>query len=75
MENDLRAKEALMEQGVFSQPMPNGGMSRVACKDIALAVVKALEDRGRVWDRKKIMLGSGQTYSVSLNPTHSRKLK
>lgn len=64
MENDRRAKGAMMESGFFPEPIGTTGVSRVACRDIALGVAKAIEDRGRVWDRKKIMIGTKETYTV-----------
>ena len=64
MENDKRAKGAMMSSGFFPEPIGMAGVSRVACRDIALGVAKAVEDQGRVWDRKKIMIGTKQTYTV-----------
>lgn len=64
MENDKWAKGAMMASGFFPKPIGTAGVSRVACRDVALAVVKAVEDQGRVWDRKKIMIGTKETYTV-----------
>lgn len=64
MENDKRAKGAMMASGFFPEPIGTAGVSRVACRDVALAVAKAVEDQGRVWDRKKIMIGTKETYTV-----------
>ena len=68
MENDRRAKGPMMASGFFPEPIGTGGVSRVACRDIALGVAKAIEDQGRVWDRKKIMIGTKQTYTVLACP-------
>ncbi len=65
MENDRRAKGSMLgPAGFFPEPIGTAGVSRVACADIALGVAKAIEDRGKVWDRKKIMIGTKQTYTV-----------
>ena len=64
MENDRRAKGPMMASGFFPEPIGTGGVSRVACRDIALGVAKAIEDQGRVWDRKKVMIGTKRTYTV-----------
>ncbi len=66
MENDRRAKGSMLAgaEGFFPEPIGTAGVSRVACADIALGVAKAIEDRGKVWDRKKIMIGTKQTYTV-----------
>lgn len=65
MENDRRAKGPMMASGFFPEPIGTTGVSRVACRDIALGVAKAVEDQGRVWDRKKIMIGTKQTYTAN----------
>ena len=64
MENDRRAKGPMLASGFFPEPIGTSGVSRVACRDIALGVAKAIEDQGRVWDRKKIMIGTKRTYTV-----------
>ena len=64
MENDRRAKGAMMAKGFFPEPIGTSGVSRIACRDIASAAAKAIEDQGKVWDRKKIMVGTKETYTV-----------
>ena len=64
MENDRRARGPMMASGFFPEPIGTAGVSRVACRDIALGVAKAIEDQGSVWDRKKIMIGTKKTYTV-----------
>ncbi|PSN73154.1 NAD(P)-binding protein [Corynespora cassiicola Philippines] len=62
-DNDLRFKQGLLEHGVYGQPMGSKGVSLVDPADIALAAAKALEDDGRRWGGRKIMIGSLQTYT------------
>lgn len=62
-DNDLRSKKGLLAEGLFDEPIGSKGVSRVSPADIALAVAKALEDDGRQWDGKKIMIGSLKTYT------------
>lgn len=61
-ENDFVMKEE-MREGRFNWPVGSKGVSRVSEADIALAVVNALEDDGKKWGGKKIMLGSLKTYT------------
>lgn len=61
--NDLHAKQNLLDNGIFDEPLGSRGVSRADPKDIALAVSNALEDDGRMWGGKKIMIGSLKTYS------------
>lgn len=67
MENDRRARGAMMKEGFFPEPIGMSGVSRVACRDIALGAAKAIEDQGRVWDRKKIMIGTKETWTVGFS--------
>ena len=46
MENDRRAKGAMLERGFFPEPIGSKGVSRMAIRDIAVGVVKAIEDQG-----------------------------
>ena len=64
MENDRRARGAMMKDGFFPEPIGMSGVSRVSTQDIALGAAKAVEDQGRVWDRKKIMIGTKETWTV-----------
>ncbi|KAG7405330.1 hypothetical protein Forpe1208_v015544 [Fusarium oxysporum f. sp. rapae] len=61
--NDLHAKQNLLDNGIFDEPLGSRGVSRADPEDIALAVSNALEDDGRMWGGKKIMIGSLKTYS------------
>ncbi|KPM43935.1 hypothetical protein AK830_g2573 [Neonectria ditissima] len=61
--NDLRSKQSILKQGFFDEPLGRAGVSRVDPGDIALAVSNALQDDGKVWAGKKIMIGSLETYS------------
>lgn len=45
-QNDLRYREALLQHGVYPQPIGHAGASRVDVRDIADAAVKALLDPG-----------------------------
>ncbi|KAL5411218.1 hypothetical protein PMIN06_008609 [Paraphaeosphaeria minitans] len=61
--NDLRGQREMLEEGLFDEPLGSKGVSRVSEDDVALAAVNALEDDGKRWGGKKIMVGSLQTYS------------
>jgi uncharacterized protein YbjT (DUF2867 family) len=61
--NDLRSKKALLERAFFDEPLGDKGVSRVDPADIALAAANALEDDGKVWGGKKVMIGSLETYT------------
>jgi uncharacterized protein YbjT (DUF2867 family) len=61
--NDLRIKREMLEDGIFDHPVGSKGVSRVSEADIALAIVKALEDDGKQWGGKKVMIGSLQRYT------------
>ncbi|KAK7192393.1 hypothetical protein DPSP01_004977 [Paraphaeosphaeria sporulosa] len=61
--NDLSVQREMLEEGLFDEPLGSKGVSRVSEKDVALAAVKALEDDGKQWGGKKIMIGSLQTYT------------
>ncbi|WAO97225.1 NAD(P)-bd-dom domain-containing protein [Fusarium falciforme] len=62
--NDYRSKEAMLKNGFFNEPLGNKGVSRVDTRDIALAAANALRDDGQVWGRKKVMIGSLETYTI-----------
>lgn len=62
--NDLRNKDSLLADGRFLALVGSKGASLVDTKDIALAVVKGLEDGGKQWAGKKIWLGSRKSYSA-----------
>ncbi|KAJ6109184.1 hypothetical protein N7486_001418 [Penicillium sp. IBT 16267x] len=47
--NDLRAKESLLERGVYDEPLGEKGVSRVAPSDIALAVKNIFVDESGKW--------------------------
>ncbi|KAL5603546.1 hypothetical protein FOVSG1_006296 [Fusarium oxysporum f. sp. vasinfectum] len=61
--NDLHTKQNLLDNGIFNDPLGSNGVSRADPGDIALAVSNSLEDDGRMWGGKKIMIGSLKTYS------------
>lgn len=61
--NDLRSKQSILKQGFFDEPLGSKGVSRVDPGDIAVAVSNALQDDGKVWAGKKVMIGSLETYS------------
>ncbi|KAH7011024.1 hypothetical protein EDB80DRAFT_890945 [Ilyonectria destructans] len=61
--NDLRSKQSILKQGFFDEPLGSKGVSRVDPRDIALAVANALQDDGKVWAGKKVMVGSLETYT------------
>ncbi|KAF4468532.1 NAD(P)-binding [Fusarium albosuccineum] len=62
-DNDLRSKDSIVNQGIFNEPLGSKGVSRVGPADIALAVANALDDDGKVWAGKKVMVGSLKTYT------------
>jgi hypothetical protein len=64
-ENDRRQKMAILESGVYPEPLGKKGASRVSTEDIAEAVKIAVLDQGRKWNGKKIILGSRKRYTVS----------
>ncbi|KAF4973200.1 hypothetical protein FSARC_452 [Fusarium sarcochroum] len=61
--NDLRSKKRMLDQGLFDEPLGSKGVSRVDPADIALAAANALQDDGKLWSGKKIMIGSLETYT------------
>ncbi|KIY46392.1 NAD(P)-binding protein [Fistulina hepatica ATCC 64428] len=61
-DNDLLGKAALLA-GSLPQPIGPIGVSRVSTEDIARAAKNALEDGGRRWAGKKVMIGSRKAYS------------
>ncbi|KAK7416160.1 hypothetical protein QQX98_005357 [Neonectria punicea] len=61
--NDLRSKQSMLKQGFFDEPLGRSGVSRVDPADIALAAANALQDDGKVWAGKKVMIGGLKTYS------------
>lgn len=67
MENDFRALGEMRERGFYSEPIGEKGCSRVAVKDIASGVAKAIEDQGKAWDQSKVMIGSKRMYTVLLS--------
>ncbi|RSM08920.1 hypothetical protein CEP52_004377 [Fusarium oligoseptatum] len=62
-DNDLRSKGSMLKQGFIDEPLGNKGVSRADLADIALATANALQDDGRVWAGKKVMIGSLKTYT------------
>ncbi|CAI6339968.1 unnamed protein product [Periconia digitata] len=63
-DNDAMGKQWLMERGVYFQALGGGaGISFVDVEDIALAGVIALEDDGRKWGGKKIIIGGKKAYT------------
>ncbi|KAL9129305.1 MAG: hypothetical protein Q9217_002216 [Psora testacea] len=62
MENDEKVKDVIMGAGFYPDPVGNTGISRVAAKDIALGATKAIEDQGKVWGGKKVMIGTKKLY-------------
>ncbi|OIW30570.1 NAD(P)-binding protein [Coniochaeta ligniaria NRRL 30616] len=62
-QNDVRVKASLLGEGVYNWSMGSKGMSRVDTADIALGVLRAVEDGGRAWGGKKIMIGSREPYT------------
>ncbi|KAF9701614.1 hypothetical protein EKO04_001167 [Ascochyta lentis] len=64
-DNDLRSKQQILENAVFDVPLGERGVSRVDPGDIALAAANALEDDGKHWASKKVMIGSLQTYTAN----------
>lgn len=65
-DNDLRQKGAILNGGVYPEPLGTKGASRVSTDDIADAVRIAALDQGRKWNGKKIALGSRKRYTVSV---------
>lgn len=63
-QNDFMIKDQILEHGVFGVPLGDKGYSRVDTDDIALAAANALDDDGRKWGGKKIMIGSLKTYTA-----------
>ena len=63
-DNDLIWKRGILEDGVHYVPHGTKGVSRVSVHDIALAAAKVLEDDGRQWGGKKVMIGSLKTYTA-----------
>ncbi|KAM0560020.1 hypothetical protein ACHAPJ_003977 [Fusarium lateritium] len=61
--NDLRSKKRILGQGLFDEPLGSTGVSRVDPVDIALAAANALQDDGKLWSGKKVMIGSLETYT------------
>ncbi|KAM5344549.1 hypothetical protein ACJ41O_013084 [Fusarium nematophilum] len=62
-DNDLRSKQSMLDRGFFDEPLGSRGVSRVDPGDIALAAANALEDDGKAWASKKVMIGSLETYT------------
>ena len=62
-DNDMRSKQSMLKKGFFDEPLGRKGVSRVDPGDIALAVANALQDNGKVWGGKKIMIGSLERYT------------
>jgi uncharacterized protein YbjT (DUF2867 family) len=54
-QNDLWGKDALLQGGVYPQPIGNAGLSRVDVRDIADAAVRALTEGGH----------EGRTYTLA----------
>jgi nucleoside-diphosphate-sugar epimerase len=65
-DNDLRQKGAILNGGIYPEPLGMKGASRVSTDDIAEAVKIAVFDQGGKWNGKKIMLGSRKRYNVSV---------
>ncbi|KAF2730967.1 NAD(P)-binding protein [Polyplosphaeria fusca] len=63
-DNDLRSQHAMVSGGFFNEPVGSKGVSRVDSEDIALACAKLLEDDGKQYAGKKIMIGSLKTYTM-----------
>ncbi|EWZ27785.1 uncharacterized protein FOBCDRAFT_204225 [Fusarium oxysporum Fo47] len=61
--NDLHAKQNMLDNAFFDEPLGSRGVSRADPQDIALAVSNALEDDGRRWGGKKVMIGSLKMYT------------
>jgi hypothetical protein len=53
----------MLEEGFFDEPLGSKGVSRVDPGDIALAVANALQDDGRAWNGRKVMIGSLERYT------------
>lgn len=62
-QNDERIKAALLESGVYDFPLGSKGSSRVDTADIALGALRAVEDKGRSWGGRKVMIGSREAYT------------
>ncbi|KAK3617108.1 hypothetical protein LTR56_025514 [Elasticomyces elasticus] len=61
-DNDLSFPDFL-QSSLYDIPLGSKGISRVSCADIALAGVKAVEDRGKTLGGKKITIGSLHKYT------------
>jgi nucleoside-diphosphate-sugar epimerase len=70
-DNDVRQKVAILQGGIYPEPLGSKGGSRVSTDDIAEAVKIALLDRGEKWDGKKIMIGSRKKYTVRIAEYHA----
>lgn len=55
--NDLRSKDAMLNEGFFDEPLGGAGVSRISVPDIALAAHNTLLNPNK-WAGKKVMLGS-----------------
>ncbi|CAJ2512965.1 Uu.00g010840.m01.CDS01 [Anthostomella pinea] len=63
-QSDQMFKEALLKDGLYNFPMGRKGSSRVDTADIALGALRAIEDGGKSWGGKKIMIGSREAYKA-----------
>ncbi len=68
-ENDNKFKDAILRGRRWVEPLGEKGASRVAVADIADAVLIALLDQGRKWDRTKVNIGTLKQYTVSKYPS------
>ena len=64
-ENDNKFKDPILQGRLWVEPLGEKGASRVAVADVADAVLIALLDQGRKWDRTKINIGTLKQYTVS----------
>ena len=63
-DNDLRLKPAMLQAGIYPEPIIAKGVSKVAVEDVALAATNAFFDSSGKWDSRKIPLGSKFAYST-----------
>lgn len=63
--NDVRAKQSMLEHGIFPEPLDEVGSSKVAPWDIALAVKNLVADETSKWDGKQVAVGSRKAYKRS----------
>jgi hypothetical protein len=64
-ENDNKVKDAILQGRPWVELLGEKGASRVAVTDIADAVLIALLDQGRKWNRARINIGTLKQYTVS----------